>query len=171
VALGAASLVFVVTYPLMKRITWWPQFFLGLTFNWGAPLGFLAASGTLGWQVLALYLAGVAWTLGYDTIYALQDVADDVRIGVKSTARLFGDAVRRWVAGFYAAAIGLLALAGALHGLSPWFFVALILPAANLAWQVRTLRANDAAGNAARFRANRDAGLLVVLAIVLGQFG
>jgi 4-hydroxybenzoate polyprenyltransferase len=172
VALGAASLLLVATYPLMKRVTWWPQLFLGLTFNWGAPLGFLAASGTLGWPALALYLAGICWTLGYDTIYALQDIRDDEIVGVKSTARLFGsEAAPRWVAGFYAATILLLALAGLLHGLSWPFFAALLLPALHFAWQVATLRPHDAASGAARFRSNRDAGLLVTLAILLGQFG
>jgi 4-hydroxybenzoate polyprenyltransferase len=171
VALGAASLLPVALYPLMKRITWWPQFFLGVTFNWGAPLGFLAATGHLSWAAAALYLAGIAWTLGYDTIYALQDIADDELIGVKSTARLFGRGrVRAWVGGFYAATVALLALAGGLHGLGSAFFVALALPAAHFAWQVATLDPHDGLNGAARFRANRDAGLLVAAAILAGQF-
>jgi 4-hydroxybenzoate polyprenyltransferase len=171
VALGAASLIPVVLYPLMKRITWWPQFFLGLTFNWGAPLGFLAASGTLPWEAGVLYLAGICWTLGYDTIYALQDILDDEMIGVKSTARLFGvDQARRWVAGFYAATVGLLAGAGALAGLSWPFFTALAVPAAHFAWQVAALDPHDAADCARKFRSNRDAGLLVAAAILLGHF-
>jgi 4-hydroxybenzoate polyprenyltransferase len=171
VALGAASLVPVALYPLMKRITWWPQFFLGVTFNWGAPLGFLAAAGHLSWAAAALYVAGIAWTLGYDTLYALQDISDDELIGVRSTARLFGrERVRAWVAGFYAATVALLALAGALHGLGLLFFAALALPAAHFAWQVATLDAHDGANGAARFRSNRDAGLLVAAAILAGQF-
>lgn len=172
VALGAASLVLVVTYPLMKRITWWPQLFLGLTFNWGAPLGFLAATGAMHWAALLLYLAGIAWTLGYDTIYALQDISDDELIGVKSTARLFGRArVRAWVAGFYALAIVLLAMAGAAFGLGWPFFVALLAPAAHFAWQAATLRPEDSVDCARKFRANRDAGLLVAAALLLGHFG
>jgi 4-hydroxybenzoate polyprenyltransferase len=170
VVLGAAALVPVVLYPLMKRITWWPQFFLGVTFNWGAPLGFLAASGSLSWAAGLLYLAGIAWTLGYDTIYALQDIADDELIGVKSTARLFGrQGSRAWVAGFYAATVALLAVAGVLHGLGLAFFAALVLPAAHFGWQVATLDPHDAPDCARKFRANRDAGLLVAAAIVLGH--
>jgi 4-hydroxybenzoate polyprenyltransferase len=172
VALGAISLVPVVTYPLMKRITWWPQFFLGLTFNWGAPLGYLAATGTLHPGAILLYLAGICWTLGYDTIYALQDILDDEMIGVRSTARLFGvERARAWVGGFYAATIALLALAGWLAGLSALFFAALGVPAAHFAWQVVTLDPHDATDCARKFRANRDAGLLVGLAILLGHFG
>lgn len=167
---GAASLLLVVTYPLMKRVTWWPQFFLGLTFNWGAPLGFLAAIGFLDWSVAALYAAGIAWTLGYDTIYACQDFSDDAVVGVKSTARLFGlQHTPRWIAGFYAATVLLLALSGWLAGLSVAFFLALLLPAAHFAWQVRALRPEDAATCGKLFRSNRDAGLLVALAIVLGR--
>lgn len=172
VALGAASLVLVVTYPLMKRITWWQQLFLGLTFNWGAPLGFLAATGSLHWAALFLYLAGIAWTLGYDTIYALQDILDDALVGVKSTARLFGrDGARAWVGGFYALSIALLALAGWAFGLGLFFYLALLAPAAHFAWQVATLDVADARDCARKFRANRDAGLLVAGALLLGHLG
>lgn len=172
VALGAVSLVPVVLYPLMKRITWWPQFFLGLTFNWGAPLGFLAASGALHPSAGVLYLAGICWTLGYDTIYALQDIFDDEVIGVKSTARLFGrEAARGWIAGFYAATIGLLAVSAWLAGLSWLFLAALCLPAAHFAWQVVCLDPANALDCARKFRSNRDAGLLVGAALLLGHFG
>jgi 4-hydroxybenzoate polyprenyltransferase len=172
VALGAVSLVPVVLYPLMKRITWWPQFFLGLTFNWGAPLGFLAASGELHLAALLLYLAGIFWTLGYDTIYALQDILDDEMIGVKSTARLFGaEHARAWVGGFYAAMLALLAAAGWVFGLSVLFFLALLVPAAHFAWQVFSLDPHDARDCAKKFRSNREAGLLVAGAILLGHFG
>lgn len=172
VALGAVSLVPVVLYPLMKRITWWPQFFLGVTFNWGVLLGHLAAAGTLPLAAFILYLAGIAWTLGYDTIYALQDIADDELIGVKSTARLFGVALARpWIAGFYVATIALLAACGIMAGLSPAFFIALAVPAAHFAWQVFALDPADAADCARKFRSNRDAGLLVAGAILLGRAG
>jgi 4-hydroxybenzoate polyprenyltransferase len=172
VALGAASLVPVVLYPLMKRITWWPQLFLGVTFNWGALLGYLAAAGELGAAAIVLYLAGIAWTLGYDTIYALQDIADDELIGVKSTARLFGrDGAQAWVGVFYTGTILLLFLCGSMAGLGWPFLVGLILPAVHLGWQVHTLDPHDAAGCARRFRANRDAGLLIAAAIMLGRFG
>jgi 4-hydroxybenzoate polyprenyltransferase len=172
VALGAVSLIPVVLYPLMKRITWWPQFFLGITFNWGAPLGYLAATGELSASAIVLYLAGIAWTLGYDTIYALQDIADDEMIGVKSTARLFGrDGAQAWVGVFYFITILLLFLCGGLAKLGWPFLPALLLAAVHLGWQVQTLDADDAAGCARRFRSNRDAGLLIAAAIMLGQFG
>lgn len=172
VALGAASLVPVVLYPLMKRITWWPQVFLGIAFNWGAPLGFLAATGELPAAILLLYLAGIAWTLGYDTIYALQDIFDDELIGVKSTARLFGTArARVWVAGFFAATVLLLAASGWCFALAAPFFVGLLLPAGHFAWQVLRLDPHDARDCARKFRANRDAGLLVAAALLAGHFG
>src|SRR6185369_12768283 len=104
VALGVGSLALVAAYPFMKRITWWPQAWLGLTFNWGALLGFAAQTGTLDWADAMLYAGLFFWTLGYDTIYALQDVEDDALIGVKSTARLFGARARDWILGFYTAA-------------------------------------------------------------------
>lgn len=162
----------VALYPLMKRITWWPQFFLGITFNWGAPLGFLAARGELHLAALLLYLAGICWTLAYDTIYALQDILDDAMIGVRSTARLFGhDRAVGWIGGFYAAALLLLAASGWVFGLAWPFFAALAAPAAHFAWQVFTLDPRDAGDCARKFRANRDAGLLVAAAILAGHFG
>src|SRR6185503_13070151 len=112
VTIGAASLLLVAAYPFMKRITWWPQAWLGLTFNWGALLGFAAQTGTLDAAVVMLYAGLFFWTLGYDTIYALQDVEDDALIGVKSTARLFGARARDWVLGFYAVAFALILAAG-----------------------------------------------------------
>eukprot|EP00124_Ichthyophonus_hoferi_P004619 Ihof_evm2s531 gene=Ihof_evmTU2s531 len=113
IALGASSMGLVVTYPLAKRFTWWPQMVLGLTFNWGALLGWAAVQGSCDWSVvLPLYLAGVNWTLVYDTIYAHQDKKDDVMVGVKSTALRFGDNSKIWLTGFGTSSIGLLALAG-----------------------------------------------------------
>src|SRR5690606_20591643 len=97
VLLGVGSLVLVAAYPFMKRITWWPQAWLGLTFNWGALLGFAAATGDLGWPAILLYASGIFWTLGYDTIYAVQDLEDDALAGVKSSARRLGDAAPRAV--------------------------------------------------------------------------
>ena len=108
VALGIASLALVAVYPFAKRFTWWPQVFLGLAFNWGALLGWAAHARGLGLGArLLLYAAGIAWTLFYDTIYAHQDREDDALIGVKSTARLFGAATKRWLAGFLALSAGL----------------------------------------------------------------
>ena len=166
--LGVLSLGLVALYPLAKRVTWWPQAALGLTFGWGAPMGYAAATGRLDPAGLALYAAAFAWILGYDTIYAHQDREDDALVGVRSTARLFARTTRPFLAACYAAAVGLLALAGHLAGLHPLFYAALAAPAALLAWQVATLDIHDPAGCLRRFQLNRETGLLVALAIVLG---
>ena len=136
VVLGAASLILVFTYPLMKRVTYWPQAFLGLTFNWGALLGWAAVHGALAPPALALYAAGFFWTLGYDTIYAHQDKEDDVLVGVKSTALLLGSRSRVWIGLFYGFVAVLLGLAGWLAGLGPWFYFGLTVGIAHLGWQV-----------------------------------
>ncbi len=166
--LGVASLALVALYPLAKRVTWWPQAMLGITFGWGAPMGYAAAADQLDPAALALYAAAFAWILGYDTIYAHQDREDDALIGVRSTARLFAGSTRPFLAACYAATIALLALAGSLAGLGTLFFVALAAPAAVLAWQVLTLDIDDPAGCLRRFHRNREAGLLIALAILLG---
>ncbi|MEN8841070.1 MAG: 4-hydroxybenzoate octaprenyltransferase, partial [Octadecabacter sp.] len=118
VILGIAALLPVAIYPFAKRFTWWPQVFLGLAFNWGALLAWTAHTGSLGWPAVALYLAGIAWTLFYDTIYAHQDTEDDALIGVKSTARLFGDATPIWLRYFMVATVCLLGLAVILAGIN-----------------------------------------------------
>jgi 4-hydroxybenzoate polyprenyltransferase len=166
VGLGAASLVLVAAYPFMKRITWWPQAWLGLTFNWGALLGFAAQTGTLSLADGLLYAGLIFWTLGYDTIYALQDKDDDALIGVKSTARLFGDNAPRWVARFYTIAFVLILAAGyAAH--SGWLFTPLMLLAgAHLLWQVKKLNVNDPDQALFLFRANRDTGTLMAAAFL-----
>ena len=171
VGLGVASLGLVAAYPFMKRITWWPQAWLGLTFNWGALLGYAAANGRLtpaaGW----LYAAGIAWTLGYDTIYALQDLEDDALAGVKSSARRLGAAARRGVALFYASSAGLALLALLSARASPWAYLPWIGLAAHLAWQARRVRLDDAAGALRLFKSNRDAGLLLFAACLLAASG
>ena len=166
--LGVLSLALVALYPLAKRVTWWPQAVLGITFGWGAPMGYAAASGRLDPAALALYAAAFAWILGYDTIYAHQDREDDALIGVRSTARLFAARARPFLGACYVATVLLLALSGWLAGLRTPFFVGLSVPAAVLAWQVATLDINDPAGCLRRFKLNREAGLLVALAILLG---
>ena len=165
--LGVASLLLVALYPLAKRVTWWPQAVLGLTFGWGAPMGYAAATGRLDATAAALYAAAFAWILGYDTIYAHQDREDDALIGVRSTARLFAGSTRPFLVACYGATIGLLALAGWLAGAGPWLFAALCIPAAMLAWQVTTLDVDDPAGCLRRFKANRDVGLVIGLAMLL----
>ncbi|WP_298743944.1 UbiA family prenyltransferase [uncultured Brevundimonas sp.] len=199
VLLGVASLALVAAYPFMKRITWWPQAWLGLTFNWGALMGYAAAAGGLPfllwaygqslvatgeWQAvgraadpqghlalpaLLLYLGGVFWTLGYDTIYALQDLEDDALVGVKSSARRLGPHVRRGVGGFYLLSVILTAAAGAAAGLGPLFHLVLLAWAVHLLRQVREVRAGDPALALRLFRSNRDAGLILFLAIILGS--
>ncbi|MEI6559546.1 MAG: 4-hydroxybenzoate octaprenyltransferase [Rhodospirillaceae bacterium] len=169
IGLGVASLLLVFTYPLMKRITWWPQAFLGLAFNWGALMGWAAAQDRVALPALALYGAGIAWTLGYDTIYAHQDKEDDARIGVKSTARRLGERSRVWIAGFYFVTIAGIAAAGWLAGLNPLFPLGLVLAALQLAWQLRGWIMQDPADCLLRFKSNRWFGWLVLAAIVAGN--
>ena len=167
VGLGIASLGLVAIYPFAKRFTWWPQVFLGLAFNWGAVLFFAAHHGRVGGASLALYAAGIAWTLYYDTIYAHQDKDDDALIGVKSTARLFGDNSRAWLWGFIAATLALMALAILLAQAAGLVMgVALLGVAAfglHMMRQMRRLDMDDAGSCLREFRSNRDAGLLAAL--------
>ena len=162
VALGAASLLLVFTYPLMKRVTYWPQFVLGLAFNWGALLGWAAVTGALAWAPALLYAGGIAWTLGYDTIYAHQDKEDDILVGVKSTALKLGAQSRRWIAGFYIAAVAFFAAAGVADGRDWPFFTALALGALQLAWQVADGDLDDAADCLVKFKSNRYFGWILV---------
>lgn len=168
VLLGVASLLLVFTYPFMKRITYWPQAFLGLTFNWGALMGYAAASGTLGPAALALYIGGLFWTLGYDTIYAHQDKEDDALIGVKSLALKLGAATRPWLFLFYGVTILFFALAGIAADLAWPFYALLAVAALQLAWQARTIDLDDPAACLRMFRANRLFGWLVLAAILAG---
>ena len=169
VALGAASLLLVAAYPFMKRITWWPQAWLGLTFNWGALLGFAAQTGRLDVGVAMLYAGLIFWTLGYDTIYAHQDKDDDELIGVKSTARLFGADSRKWILRFYAIAFTLILAAGFTeHAGWPFAFV-MLAAGAHLLWQVRQLNINNPDNCLAVFRSNRDTGALIALAFLLAS--
>ncbi len=169
IVLGAASLLLVAAYPFMKRITWWPQAWLGLTFNWGALLGFAAMTGEITPPALLLYAGCFFWTLGYDTIYALQDVEDDALIGVRSTARLFGADSPIWIMRFYAAMVALIALAGLGSYWPAWGLVLMILPAGHLFWQLRMLDMRDGAMSLKLFRANRETGALIAgVMFVLG---
>jgi 4-hydroxybenzoate polyprenyltransferase len=165
---GAASLPLIALYPLAKRVTWWPQAMLGITFGWGAPLGSAAAHVPLA-PAMALYAAAFLWILGYDTIYAHQDREDDALVGIRSTARLFGDRSRRFIAVFYSGMLACLVLAGILARLSPAYDVALLVPGILLARQVLRLDVNDPALCLALFKANRDVGLLVAAAILVGR--
>ncbi|HYE42984.1 MAG TPA: UbiA family prenyltransferase [Caulobacteraceae bacterium] len=221
IAIGAASLLLVAAYPFMKRITWWPQAWLGLTFNWGVLLGFAAAvtprgvTDSLGYEwtmiahsgfdyiarwsstplqspgdpgllealhtgrswlaALLLYASGVFWTLGYDTIYALQDIEDDAMVGVKSSARRLGSKASAGVLAFYLAACFLAAMVwlaggGPQGSLGPLFFPPFALFAAHLASQVRRLRLDDPALALRLFKSNREAGLLLFVALVAASW-
>ncbi|MDD9904815.1 MAG: 4-hydroxybenzoate octaprenyltransferase [Rhodospirillaceae bacterium] len=165
---ATASLVLVVIYPLMKRVTYWPQFFLGLAFNWGILVAWAAVTGGLGLPAALLYAAGIAWTLGYDTIYAHQDKEDDALIGVKSTALKFGANTKPWLWGFYAVTLVLTAAAGATAGLAWPFYVLLALGAVQLAWQVIDLDLDDPADCLAKFHSNRYFGFILLAGFVAG---
>ncbi|KAJ1328640.1 4-hydroxybenzoate polyprenyl transferase [Batrachochytrium salamandrivorans] len=170
IVLGASSLALVATYPLMKRVTYWPQAFLGLTFNWGALLGFTALiTDPIPWCVaIPLYLSGVCWTLVYDTIYALQDKRDDIIAGVKSTAVRFGTYLKPVITAFAAGMVGLLAIAGYVNGHTLVFYVVSVAgSAAHLSWQILTLDVASHTDAAAKFRSNRNLGLLVLAGIAL----
>jgi 4-hydroxybenzoate polyprenyltransferase len=168
IGLGAASLLLVAAYPFMKRITWWPQAWLGLTFNWGALLGFAAASGTIEAAAVLLYASGVFWTLGYDTIYAVQDLEDDALAGVKSSARRLGRYTRPAVFGFYAVSVGLAWWASWMGWLGPLFMPFLGVYGLHLARQAWRLRADDGALALRLFRSNREAGLILLAGIIAG---
>ncbi|MEP9401580.1 4-hydroxybenzoate octaprenyltransferase [Sphingomonas sp. VNH70] len=165
-----ASLVLVAAYPFMKRITWWPQAWLGMVFSWAAPVAW-AQMAVGDWPVLALLYAGsIAWVIGYDTIYACQDIEDDAMVGVRSSARAMGAKVRPGVTLLYLVAIA--CWLGAVWRVYPAVLalVALLPAALHLSWQVATLRQGDGANTLRRFRSNRDAGLLVFLGLlVVGQ--
>jgi 4-hydroxybenzoate polyprenyltransferase len=161
ILLGMASLLVVAAYPFMKRITSWPQAVLGLAFSWGALMGWSAVRAEVGLAALMLYAGTVAWVIGYDTIYACQDKEDDAIVGVRSTARLFGDRASLGVGLFYAAAVALLALAFALADASLFAFLGLAAFALHLGWQVARLDEGDAERCLRLFRANRDAGALL----------
>ncbi len=169
IAVGAASLILVVAYPWCKRFTYWPQAFLGLTFNWGALLAWAAARGTLEPAAVVLYAAGFFWTLGYDTIYGHQDQEDDAFVGIKSTSLLLRDHSRRWIAGFYAVTTVLLAVAGVVNNAGPVFYLGIALGAAHLAWQATIVDIDDAKDCLAKFKSNRDFGLLLFAAFALDR--
>jgi len=167
--LGVISLLLVALYPAAKRVTFWPQMMLGFTFGWGAPMGYAAAHGSLAWPVLPLYAGTILWILGYDTIYAHQDREDDAMAGIKSTALKFGARTRSFLMVCYGGAIALFAFAFILAGLNELALMLLILPALLLGWQIVRLDINNPARCLALFKLNRDVGLLIALAVLLGQ--
>ena len=166
IGLGVLSLILVGIYPFMKRITWWPQLFLGLAFSWGALVGWTSETDGLGWPAILLYVGSILWVIGYDTIYALQDVEDDALVGIKSTARLFGAHVKPLVGLFYAGAVVCWLAAGVLAGGGHVFVPLLLVPAVILAWQVATLDATVPGNVLVRFKANGWVGFTLTLAFL-----
>jgi len=169
IALGAASLLVVAVYPLMKRITDWPQFVLGLAFNWGALLGWAAWRGELAWPTVTLYVAGIAWTLVYDTIYAMQDQRDDAIVGVRSTARRFQNAPHLWIGAFTSVCVALLVATGVLAQVTWPYWVGVAAVALFFVWQLATLKPHDAPDCLAKFKANRLVGWLLLIGIIAAR--
>jgi 4-hydroxybenzoate polyprenyltransferase len=167
--LGVLSLSVVVIYPFMKRITWWPQVVLGLAFNWGAWMGWAAMRHEVGAPSLPLYLAGVCWTLVYDTIYAHQDKEDDLQVGVKSTALRFGAETKQWLSGFAVGQVLLTAIAFHIAQIGWPAYLALILVAGHLAWQITAVDLNNPKDCLMKFKSNRNLGLLLFAGIILGR--
>ncbi|WP_343684457.1 4-hydroxybenzoate octaprenyltransferase [Asticcacaulis sp.] len=168
--LGVASLGLVAAYPFMKRITWWPQAWLGLTFNWGFLMGVATMTGTLNPGAVIFYAGLIFWTLGYDTIYAYQDIEDDAMIGVKSSARALGAQGRNGVSFFYAAAVALTGVGAIIGGLTWPLYAGLATVCLHLFWQVNTLRIDDNGRLLKLFKSNRETGLLWVAAILIGHW-
>jgi 4-hydroxybenzoate polyprenyltransferase len=168
IALGVASVLLVAAYPFMKRVTWWPQAWLGLTFNWPALVGYAAVSGRVDWPAVLLWLSGVFWTLGYDTIYALQDREDDALAGAKSSARALGGRTQPAVLGFYIACFVLALAAAATAGLGALFLPLAGLYALHLSRQAAAIRLDDPAGALKLFKSNQLAGLILFAAFVAG---
>lgn len=166
ILIGLSALALVAIYPFMKRITYWPQAWLGLTFNWGVLVAYAAAAGTLSATALIAYAACLCWTLGYDTVYALQDSEDDALAGVKSTALKFGETSRQWIAGFYGLTILGFGVAGFVADYSLFYFLGLAPAAAHFVWQVRRLDMHDGHNCLMIFKSNREAGLLLAAAPV-----
>ena len=178
--LGVASLITITIYPFMKRVTWWPQLFLGFAFSWGALMGWAAIFGELNAPPIVLYLGSILWVIGYDTIYAHQDKEDDALVGVKSTARLFGDKTKLAITLLYAGALSLMALASVLafgqYFAQTWpVFVGLAVGGMHMAWQVKTLDINDADQCLKLFQSNSHfgwiffIGILVTLLLIVWQ--
>jgi 4-hydroxybenzoate polyprenyltransferase len=170
IGLGILALLPVAVYPFAKRFTWWPQIFLGLAFNWGALLAWTAHTGRLELPAVLLYLAGIAWTLFYDTIYAHQDAEDDALIGIKSTARLFGDDTPRWLRRFLVASVTFMGLATLYAVMPGGNILALVLALAapwamgwHMVWQLRQLDIEDHPKLLRLFRSNRDTGMIPLI--------
>ncbi|MEE2565996.1 4-hydroxybenzoate octaprenyltransferase [Hyphobacterium marinum] len=167
IGIGLAALALVAAYPFMKRITWWPQAWLGLTFNWGILVAYAAVTGGIDTAAVLLYVSGFFWTLGYDTIYACQDMEDDALVGVRSTARALQGGLHAWLWGFYLAAALLAAAAILVQGPTPWFVGLFALYAYYLFDQIRRTDPDKGAACLAVFKSNQITGLLLTGALFL----
>jgi 4-hydroxybenzoate polyprenyltransferase len=170
ITLGITSLVIVAVYPFMKRITNWPQLVLGLAFNWGALVGWSAVQGSLSWPPFALYVGGIFWTLGYDTIYAHQDKEDDVLIGVKSTALQFGESTTFWLIGFFIVSLASVDMALWLVHATFIAHIGVALAGIHAGWQIARFKTNDSALCLQLFKSNRIFGLIITLFLFLDCF-
>jgi len=167
ILLGISSLIVVAAYPFAKRVTNWPQFVLGLAFSWGALMGWAAEFGSLALAPVLLYAAAITWTIGYDTIYAHQDKEDDALVGVKSTARLFGENTWRWMVVFYGAFVVLTGIAFALSAVSLPAWIGLAVVAAMLGWQIARLEIDDPDSCLALFKTNSRVGLVLFFGLLV----
>lgn len=168
ILLGFLTIPLILAYPLMKRLTWWPQAFLGITFNFGDLMGYTAVTGSLSFSCILLYAAGICWTLGYDTIYAHQDREEDALAGMKSTALLFGENSPKWVKRFYEMTTLFLVFAVLLQNGGLWTSMLILAACAHLLWQLTEWKPEDPASSLNIFRSNRDFGLLILLALGFG---
>lgn len=169
ILIGVFSVILLLSYPWMKRITYWPQAFLGITFNWGVWVAWGTQDQNLGFGILCLYLGSILWTIGYDTIYAHQDREDDLLVGMKSSAIKFGEKTKPALAVLYGGAVILWLTSGWLAGLHRWFYAGLVAIVIHFAWQILTLNINDGPNCAQRFLSNAHVGLILFIAIVLGR--
>ncbi|MEM6781319.1 MAG: 4-hydroxybenzoate octaprenyltransferase [Pseudomonadota bacterium] len=170
IQLGFLSVILIAAYPYMKRITWWPQAFLGITFNFGALMGWAAVTDMIETPAILLYVSCMLWTIGYDTIYAHQDKDDDALIGVKSTALLFGNRSKFFVFGFYFFAYCFLLAAVMVSGATAVTLSLLSLAGMHLMWQIHKWVPDDPQNSLQIFKSNRDYGFLVLAALMLNSF-
>lgn len=168
ILLGIASLLVVAIYPFAKRFTDWPQFFLGLAFSWGALMGWAGVFGSLSWAPIWLYAAAVAWTIGYDTIYAHQDKEDDALVGVRSTARLFGDNTKAWLIGLYGLTLVFLLFAYIAGDAGLFAYVGLIAATVMLAWQILIIDIDNPDQCLKLFKFNTQVGAVLFGGLILG---
>mgnify|MGYP000745890728 FL=1 len=166
---GAASLILIIIYPLMKRITYWPQLMLGFTFNWGALLGWAAVTGTIELQAALLYIGGIFWTLGYDTIYAHQDREEDKIIGVKSTALRLGSNTYRWILVFYGSSLLFYLAAGWYSNMGFWFYPGMLFAGVHFIYQYISLDIDNREICLKIFKSNHHFGIIVFISLIIGH--